>query len=171
MFSIDAPLKMMLLDADTKYVPKALTVTNKHGAPINGYYLTLVLVAILIIVPVFGIGDMTKLFNWLLNLNSIVMPMRYMWVFFAYVLLRSVLGDKQHGGEPHYQFLKNRVIASGFGWWCFALTAFVCIMGAIPKSSAYTTDAEFAFQLTLNILAPVIFIVLGFILPVIARRK
>ena len=30
-----------------------------------------------------GIGNMTELYRWLLNLNSVVMPLRYLWVFLA----------------------------------------------------------------------------------------
>ncbi|MGL5354352.1 MAG: amino acid permease, partial [Clostridium sp.] len=78
-FSIDAPLKVLLGDADRKFIPDALTKVNKHGAPVNGYIMTAVLVSILIIVPALGIGDMNSLFDWLLKLNSIVMPLRYLW--------------------------------------------------------------------------------------------
>ena len=77
-FSIDAPLKVLLADGDKNFIPKALTKTNKYGAPINGYIMTAVLVGILIIVPALGIGDMNSLFDWLLQLNSVVMPMRYL---------------------------------------------------------------------------------------------
>ncbi len=52
-FSIDAPLKVLLSDTDARYVPIALTKTNKNGAPINGYIMTSILVGILIIVPNF----------------------------------------------------------------------------------------------------------------------
>ena len=70
-FSIDAPLKVLLADGDKNFIPKALTKTNKYGAPINGYIMTAVLVGILIIVPALGIGDMNSLFDWLLQLNSV----------------------------------------------------------------------------------------------------
>ncbi|MGQ7147749.1 hypothetical protein ACUOA8_55225, partial [Escherichia sp. SS-MK2] len=56
-FSIDAPLKVLLGDADSKYIPASLCRTNASGTPVNGYFLTLVLVAILIMVlDSFGIG-------------------------------------------------------------------------------------------------------------------
>ncbi|EKL6446843.1 amino acid permease, partial [Salmonella enterica subsp. enterica serovar Kentucky] len=50
-FSIDAPLKVLLGDADSKYIPQRLCRTNASGTPVNGYLLTLVLVAILIMLP------------------------------------------------------------------------------------------------------------------------
>ena len=64
-FSIDAPLKVLLADGDKRFIPKALTKTNKYGAPINGYIMTAILVGILIIVPALGIGDMNSLFDML----------------------------------------------------------------------------------------------------------
>lgn len=84
-FSIDAPLKVLLGDADRKYIPESLCKTNASGTPVNGYILTLVLVAILIMLPTLGIGDMNNLYKWLLNLNSVVMPLRYLWVFVAFI--------------------------------------------------------------------------------------
>ncbi len=90
-FSIDAPLKMLLSDADPHFIPKKLSHLNKKGTPINGYWLTGILVSLLIIVPALGIGNMNELYKWLLNLNSVVMPLRYLWVFLAYYLLNKHL--------------------------------------------------------------------------------
>lgn len=39
-FSIDAPLKVLLGDADSKYIPASLCRTNASGTPVNGYFLT-----------------------------------------------------------------------------------------------------------------------------------
>ncbi|MGL5243653.1 MAG: amino acid permease, partial [Sarcina sp.] len=103
-FSIDAPLKVLLLDTDDRYVPKSLTKVNDKGAPINGYIMTTILVAILIVAPALGIGDFNKLYNWLLKLNSVVMPLRYLWVFLAYVMLRKAVKGKY---KSDYQFIKN----------------------------------------------------------------
>ncbi|WP_294342176.1 amino acid permease [uncultured Clostridium sp.] len=165
-FSIDAPLKVLLADADEKYIPKSLMKTNKYGAPIKGYLLTLVLVSILIIVPALGIKDINGLFNWLLNLNSIVMPMRYLWVFFAFIALKK-LGTKQN--KDGYKFVKNDSLGFAIGMWCFIFTAFACIMGMFPKVEAFSS--EWIFQLTLNVITPFVLIGLGLILPIIARRE
>ncbi|WP_027632933.1 amino acid permease [Clostridium hydrogeniformans] len=166
-FSIDAPLKVLLADGDRRYIPDALTKTNKHGAPINGYIMTTVLVSILIMVPAFGIGDMNSLFNWLLDLNSVVMPMRYLWVFFAYMVLRG----KMDGKFPsEYKFIKNSKVAYGVGLWCFLFTAFACIMGMFPKGvEAYTS--QWYFQISLNLLTPFVLIGLGLILPILAKKN
>ncbi|WP_125761324.1 amino acid permease [Companilactobacillus hulinensis] len=164
--SIDAPLRMLLDDADKKYIPKALSKKNKKGIAINGYYMTAVLVSILIIVPALGIKGMNDLYNWMLNLNSIVMPMRYLWVFLAYMLLTKQL-DKY---KSDYMFVKNKYVGFGFGLWTFLLTAFACIMGMVPKMDMAADPGSWWFQLALNIATPIVFILLGLILPAIAKR-
>ncbi|NIZ41469.1 amino acid permease (plasmid) [Entomospira entomophila] len=169
MFSIDAPLKVMLMDADTKYVPVALTKTNQHGAPVNGYIMTAILVGLLIIVPALGMKQMGELYNWLLRLNSVVMPMRYMWVFFAYVILRNALNEERSRGAG-YRFIKNSTLAKAVGWWALGFTAVACIMGAIPKGTPETNEL-YHFQLILNIIFPMILIGLGFVMPLFARRS
>ncbi|KZT84727.1 APC family permease [Lactiplantibacillus plantarum] len=165
-FSIDAPLKILLGDADSEFIPKKLSKMNKKDVPVNGYILTGVLVSILIIIPALGIGNMNELFNWLLNLNSVVMPMRYLWVFLAYMLLNKHLKEF----KSDYKFLKNPVAGRLVGAWCFLFTAFACILGMVPKTSYASNPSSWLFQLTLNILTPIIFVALGMILPMIARR-
>ncbi|WP_024613584.1 amino acid permease [Clostridium sp. Ade.TY] len=165
-FSIDAPLKVLLADTDDNFVPNSLTKTNKHGAPIRGYIMTAILVSILIVVPALGIGNVNELYNWLLRLNAVVMPLRYLWVFLAFILLKKA-GDKF---KADYKFLKNDKIALGFGVWCFIFTAFACILGMVPQDVA-TFSGGWWFQLILNVATPFILIGLGFILPKIARKQ
>ncbi|UHA75539.1 amino acid permease [Paenibacillus sp. 481] len=164
-FSIDAPLKVLLLDADARYVPKSLLKTNAHNTPINGYILTGILVSALIIIPAFGIGNMNSLFNWLLDLNSIVMPMRYLFVFLAFMALMK-LADKF---QSDYQFVKNRKVGYGIALWCFLFTAFACLMGMFPKVEAFTS--EWYFQFALNVVTPFGLLGLGLILPWLAKRQ
>lgn len=163
-FSIDAPLKVLLGDADKEYIPEKLSKVDENGTPRNGYILTGILVSIIILIPVIGIGDMNSLYNWLLQLNAIVMPMRYLWVFLAYMMLNKLSDNFQ----SEYKFVKNTKLGFGIGTWCFIFTAFACIMGMFPNVPAFTSD--WYFQLTLNILTPLVFVALGLILPVIARR-
>lgn len=164
-FSIDAPLKVLLADGDKNFIPKALTKTNKYGAPINGYIMTAVLVGILIIVPALGIGDMNSLFDWLLQLNSVVMPMRYIWVFLAFIGLKKA-ADKY---KSEYKFVKNDKFAMIIGIWCFVFTAFACIMGMFPNNIE-AFSGQWCFQVSLNVVTPFILIGLGFILPIIAKK-
>ncbi|WP_411168176.1 amino acid permease [Clostridium sp. MB05] len=164
-FSIDAPLKVLIADADENYIPRKLTKTNKYGAPINGYIMTAILVGILIIVPALGIGDMNSLFDWLLKLNSVVMPLRYLWVFLAFIMLKKY-SDKF---KSDYKFVKNNKIALGFGIWCFFFTAFACIMGMFPTGvELYSKD--WWFRISLNVITPFVLLGLGLILPKIARK-
>ena len=165
LFSIDAPLKVLLADTDDRYVPKALTKVNKNGAPINGYKMTAVLVSILIIVPALGMSNTNGLYNWLLDLNAAVMPLRYLWVFLAYIALTKM----SNKFESDYKFIKNRVIARIFGIWCFAFTAFACIMGMFPKDAQAFSSEWWMLTIT-NFATPFVLIGLGLILPKIAKR-
>lgn len=165
-FSIDAPLKILLADADADFVPAALSKTNAKGVPVNGYAMTGVLVGLLIIVPALKIGNMNALYKWLLNLNSVVMPMRYLWVFLAYLLLNRHLSRY----PSDYMFVKSRRLGMVIGGWCFFFTAFACVLGMIPKLDMAADPEQWWFQLALNIITPLIFLALGLILPAIARR-
>lgn len=165
-FSIDAPLKVLLSDSDQNYIPRKLTKVNKFGAPINGYIMTAILVGILIIVPAFGIGDMNTLFDWLLKLNSVVMPLRYLWVFLAFIMIKK-FNDKF---KSNYKFVKNDKIALIIGIWCFAFTAFACIMGMFPQGVELYSK-QWWFQIILNISTPFILIGLGLILPKLASKN
>ena len=156
--SIDAPLRMLLDSADDTYIPKALFKQNKYGTYTNGHKLVLIIVSILIIVPVFGIENVDVLVKWLVKVNSVCMPLRYLWVFTAYIALKKA-GEKF---TAQYHFVKNKTLGMFFGAWCFFVTAFACILGI------YSDDP---FQLVLNIVTPFVLIGLGLIMPVIARRK
>lgn len=155
--SIDAPLCMLLGNADEKFIPKKLFKQNEHGAYVNGHKLIMIIVGILIVVPAFGIKNVDALMKWLIKLNSVCMPLRYLWVFVAYVALKKA-GDKF---TATYYFTKNKTLGIVFGVWCFLFTAFACVGGI------YSEDP---FQLCMNIATPVIFVVLGFIMPMVAKR-
>lgn len=164
--SIDAPLRILLSGHNDQYVPKSLMKLNKHGVFINGYKMTGVLVGILIMVPALGIKNIQELYNWLLNLNSIVMPLRYLWVFVAFMLLSKHM-TKFHSD---YRFVKNKTIGWLLGFWCFIFTAFVCVLGMVPKISFLADPHSWFLQLGMNIVTPIVLIALGLIMPMIARR-
>ena len=156
--SIDAPLRMLLDSADKDFIPEKMLVKNKFGAYINGHKLILVIVSILIIVPAFGIKDVDALVKWLVKLNAVCVPLRYLWVFAAYIALKKA-GEKFNA---EYHFIKNKTLGIIFGAWCFAFTAFACIGGM------YSTDT---FQLVLNIVTPFVLIGLGLIMPYFAKKN
>ena len=166
-FSIDAPLKILLSDADPEYVPQWLRKKNQKGTLVNGYLLTGILVSIIIILPIFGIKSMSILVQWLTNLNSIVMPMRYIWVFFAYMMLNAQY-KKFHS---EYKFIKNPKLGFIVGFWCFAFTILACILGMLPKVDYAVDPQSWIFQLISNIVTPIVLILLGMILPMIAKRE
>ena len=86
------------------------------------------------------------------------MPMRYLWVFVAYVALRNAI-DRI---PAEYRFVKNQAVAKFFGTWCFIVTAASCLLGMYDKNP---------FTFALNVITPVVLTALGLILPEIAKRE
>lgn len=156
--SIDAPLRMLLSGADRRFIPEKMFKQNEHGSYVNGNKLITIIVGILIIIPALGIGNVNDLVKWLIKLNSVCMPLRYLWVFVAYIALKKA-GNKFNS---QYKFVKNKYVGMIFGAWCFAFTAFACIGGM------YSEDI---FQLILNVITPFILIGLGLIMPKLAERE
>ena len=156
--SIDAPLRMLLGNADDASIPSAPFKKNQSDTYTNGHKLVLAIVSVLIIVPAFGIESVDVLVRWLVKVNSVCMPLRYLWVFAAYIALKRA-GDKF---AAEYRFVRGRGVGIALGAWCFAFTAFACVLGIW---------SEDPFQLTLNIVTPFVLIGLGFIMPVLARRS
>ena len=156
--SVDAPLRMLLDSADTRFIPRKMFEKNEHGTYVNGHRLVMLIVCVLIIVPAFGIRNVDVLVRWLVKVNSVCMPLRYLWVFVAYIALKRA-GDAFHA---QYRFLKGRTAGTLVGIWCFGFTAFACITGI------YSDDL---FQLVLNIVTPFVLVGLGFILPWLAARE
>ncbi len=61
--------------------------------------------------------------------NSVVMPLRYLWVFVAFI---AVVRPAQKY-KPEYVFIRNKPLAMTVGIWCFAFTAFACLTGIFRK--------------------------------------
>ncbi len=149
--SIDAPLRMLLGSKDTKnFIPKKLLKINKHDAYINGIWMVVILFGDLIIAQ--------AVMAQLVKLNSTTMPIRYLWVFVAYIALRK----QQKKFDTSYQMTKNQGLAYTPRIWCFIVTAACCILGI------YSPDP---FTLFLNIITPIILIALGLILPAIMKKE
>lgn len=156
--SIDAPLRMLLDNEDSReFIPSKLLKKNENGAYVNGIKMVVVLSGAIILIQSVVPGAAAVL-KQLTKLNSVCMPMRYLWVFAAYIALRKNL-DK-HPAE--YRFVKNQEIAKFFGWWCFGVTAICCILGM------YSDDI---FTMALNIITPIVLTSLGLIMPYLAKRE
>ncbi|MBP3409592.1 MAG: amino acid permease [Clostridia bacterium] len=156
--SIDAPLRMLLgNDYAREFIPSAMLKQNKHGAYINGIKLVVVLSGAIILIQIVVPGA-TAVLTQLTKLNSVCMPMRYLWVFIAYIGLRRNI-DKI---PAEYRFVKNQKLALFFGYWCTIVTAACCIMGMYSKD---------AFTMILNIVTPCVLVGLGMIMPYLAKRE
>ena len=156
--SIDAPLRMLLDNEDARdFIPSKLLVQNDKGAYVNGIKMVMILSGGIILIQSFvpGAAAVLKQLN---KLNSVCMPMRYLWVFVAYIAMRKAM-DKF---PAEYRFVKNQGVALFFGFWCLIVTAACCILGM------YDEDL---FTMILNIAAPVVLVVLGIILPKIKARE
>lgn len=156
--SIDAPLRMLLDNEHTQeFIPKSLRKVNAYGVHSNGIIMVAVLSGSIILVQSFVPGAAAVL-RQLTKLNSVCMPMRYLWVFAAYIALRN----KYNEINAEYRFVKNQAVAKFFGFWCFAVTAVCCVLGMYDKDP---------FTFALNVITPVVLTLLGIILPEIAKRE
>ncbi|WP_416327297.1 APC family permease [[Eubacterium] hominis] len=157
--SIDAPLRMLLDNEDARqFIPTKLLKQNKHGAYINGIWMVVALSGSIILIQAL-VPNADTVLRQLTQLNSVTMPMRYLWVFLAYIMLRKKI-DKFN---PEYKFVKNQKIAYFFGFWCFFVTAFCCILGMYKEGDIFTT--------LLNVITPLVLFALGLILPMIKKRE
>lgn len=158
--SIDAPLRILLGSKEAKdYIPKKLLKVNKHGAYINGIWMVVCLSGGLIVLQAV-MPNAQAVMAQLIKLNSIVMPMRYLWVFLAYIALRRQ-ASKFHNGQ-NYEMTKHQGLAYTLGVWGLIVTIACCLMGM------YSTDP---FTLGLNIATPIVLLLLGMILPTIKRHQ
>ena len=87
--SIDAPLRILLGNADTNFIPKWWLKKNKYGSYPNGILVVGIIVTIITLIPCLGLGDANGVVKWLIDLNSICMPIRYLFVFAAYMALKA----------------------------------------------------------------------------------
>lgn len=156
--SIDAPLRM-LLDSENarEFIPTKLLKKNKSGAYINGIWMIVILSGSIILIQSVVPGA-AQVLKQLTKLNSVCMPLRYLWVFAAYLALRKAR-DRFH---PEYQFTKRQPLAYVAGSWCFLVTAACCILGMIDKDP---------LTMGLNIITPIVLTALGIILPIIKKSE
>ena len=156
--SIDAPLRMLLDNEEAqRFIPTALLKKNDVGAYVNGIKMVAVLSGSIILIQSFVPGAAAVL-KQLTKLNSVCMPMRYLWVFAAYIALRKA----ENKFNPEYRFVKNDTLALIAGGWCFFVTAACCLLGV------YDTDL---FTMCLNIITPCVLTALGVILPILKKRE
>ena len=155
--SIDAPLRMLLGDENARqFVPKGLLRQNDKGAYINGIKMVVVLCGSIILAQIVVPGAAAVL-TQLNKLNSVCMPLRYLWVFVAYFMLK-----RDGTFDAEYKFVKGKTLGMVLGGWCFLVTLACCVLGM------YSTDP---FTMVLNVVTPLVLVALGFILPEIRKRQ
>lgn len=162
---LDAMPRMLISDTGDKYMPKFLRKKDKNGLPINGYILTVALSSFIMILGIF-LPDMNDIFNWLLNLNSIVSPGVTCWIFYSFMRVR-----KNSAKYPSkYTYIKNDKLAWLVGLALLVVTAVATILGFAPQDVKQGSGLWW-YELIINIIAVIVLISLGAILPGIRRRE
>lgn len=162
---LDAMTRMLISDTGDKYMPKFLRKKDKNGLPINGYILTVALSSFIMILGIF-LPDMNDIFNWLLNLNSIVSPGVTCWIFYSFMRVR-----KNSAKYPSkYTYIKNDKLAWLVGLALLVVTAVATILGFAPQDVKQGSGLWW-YELIINIVAVIVLIGLGAILPGIRRRE
>ncbi|KRM56170.1 APC family permease [Lacticaseibacillus sharpeae] len=163
---LDASTRIFLGDVAKKYMPKQLTKITEDGLPINGYWLTTVICGIIMALAGM-LPEINDIFNWLLNLNGIVSPASTLFLFWAYIMVRKH-NDKFKGGD--YVYLKHRWAGLTVGWWMFGITAVLALLGFFPVDAVFGTT-KWTMEIIMNLVVTAGMIVLGFLMPWIARRQ
>lgn len=162
---LDAMTRMLISDTGDKYMPKFLRKKDKNGLPINGYILTVALSSFIMILGIF-LPDMNDIFNWLLNLNSIISPGVTCWIFYSFMRVRK--NSKKYPSK--YVYIKNDKLAWLVGLALLVVTAVATILGFAPQDVKHGSGLWW-YELIINIVAVIVLIGLGAILPGIRRRE
>ncbi|NRO44430.1 APC family permease [Lactobacillus helveticus] len=162
---LDAMTRMLISDTGDKYMPKFLRKKDKNGLPVNGYILTVALSSFIMILGIF-LPDMNDIFNWLLNLNSIISPAVTCWIFYSFMRVRK--NSKKYPSK--YVYIKNDKVAWLVGIALLIVTAVATILGFAPQDIKQGTGLWW-YELIINIVTVVVLIGLGAILPGIRRRE
>lgn len=162
---LDAMTRMLISDTGDKYMPKFLRKKDKNGLPINGYILTVALSSFIMILGIF-LPDMNDIFNWLLNLNSIISPGVTCWIFYSFMRVRK--NSKKYPSK--YVYIKNNKLAWLVGLALLVVTAVATILGFAPQDVKQGSGLWW-YELIINIVAVIVLIGLGAILPGIRRRE
>lgn len=161
---LDASTRVFLSDVAKRFMPRQLTKKNADGLPINGYWMTTILCAIIMALGAL-LPKINDIFNWLLNLNGIVSPFSTCFLFWSFIMVRRHSDRFPH---PDYTFIKSDKLGLIVGVWMLAVTFLLATLGFFPTDA---TAHTFALMLTLNIVVPIGMVILGFMMPWIARRQ
>lgn len=161
---LDASTRVFLSDVAKRFMPRQLTKKTADGLPINGYWLTTILCAL--IMALGGLlPKINDIFNWLLNLNGIVSPFSTCFLFWSYIMVRR---HADRFPTPAYRFIKSDKLGLIVGLWMLIITFLLAVLGFFPTDA---NEQTFALMLTLNIVVPIGMVVLGVMMPWIAKRQ
>lgn len=110
--------------------------------------------------------EMNDIFNWLLNLNGIISPGVTCWIFYAFMKIRANSAKY----PSSYVFIKNDKLAWLCGFLLLAVTAIATVFGIFPQDTSQFSSTWW-YELIINIVAIVVLIGLGAILPSIRARE
>ncbi|WP_390406202.1 APC family permease [Lacticaseibacillus jixiensis] len=161
---LDASTRVFLSDVAKRFMPRQLTKKTADGLPINGYWLTTIICAVIMALGGM-LPEINDIFNWLLNLNGIVSPFSTCFLFWSYIMVRR---HASRFPTPEYKFIKNDKLGFIVGLWMLVVTFLLAVLGFFPTDANSKT---FALMLTLNIVVPIGMVVLGFMMPWIAKRQ
>ncbi|ANK58995.1 APC family permease [Loigolactobacillus backii] len=163
---LDAGTRVFLGDISKKYMPKQLSKLNADGLPINGYWMTTAICAIIMFLGGL-LPQINDIFNWLLNLNGIVSPFATCFLFWAFMMVRR---HSDRYPTPAYTYIKNDHLAFIVGAWMFFITFFAAVAAFFPTDAKPGT-ALYADTLIMNVLVTLGLCAIGLVMPIIARRQ
>ncbi|WP_125982195.1 APC family permease [Loigolactobacillus iwatensis] len=163
---LDAGTRVFLGDISKKYMPKQLSKLNADGLPINGYWMTTAICAIIMFLGGL-LPQINDIFNWLLNLNGIVSPFATCFLFWAFMMVRR---HSDRYPTPAYTYIKNDHLAFIVGAWMFFITFFAAVAAFFPTDATPGT-ALYADTLIMNVLVTLGLCGIGLVMPIIARRQ
>ena len=103
-----------------RVIPEKLRKQNKYGAFSNGIWLVVILSGAIILIQTVMPGAASVL-QQLTRLNSVCMPLRYLWVFVAYIALRKAIRKI----DVEYRFVKIRKLPT---FWRMVLPYYRCLL-------------------------------------------
>lgn len=156
----DVPLRTLLGNADTRFIPKNSMKKNKNDVYIYWLIAQTAIVFVLMIIPIIGTGSVEDLVQWLLELNSICYPICYSWVFITYFFLKFNQ-NKIALPNDRFIFIKNRKIGM-----CLAVWTMLFILVSIVMQ----IQDENPFLMLMNIAIPSVLVLSGVILPLITKK-
>lgn len=156
---IDSPIRMLIGEADKKFLPAKTLKQNKYGTYPAWLIIEGVLVTLLLLLPISGISNVDSIIQWTLEVNSICSPIINLCLFLGYIFFKA--RHKQIAVKKDaFVFVRGRRTGIIIGAWCFIIT-FVAIILQIYDADIFTFMTK--------AIVPLGLLALGLIVPVISK--